>query len=52
MMRFGDFGQITEGKSETAVVRDSCKTIVFYDKSKEVGRVSVELKPGEPSRRR
>jgi hypothetical protein len=47
MMRFAKFGPIADGKSEAAVVRDSCRTIVLYKGSEEVGRVPVSLRPGE-----
>jgi len=40
--------KITDGKSEVASVRDTCKIIVFYDKlGAEVGRTPIALKPGE-----
>jgi hypothetical protein len=40
--------KIIDGKSEIAVVRDTCKTIVLYDQlGAEVGRAPVTLKPGE-----
>ena len=44
----GELARIADGKTEVAVVRDTCKTIVLYDEhGTEVGRVPVALKPGE-----
>jgi hypothetical protein len=44
----GERQKIINGMSETAVVPDTCKTIVLYDKlGAEVGRAPVTLKPGE-----